>query len=101
MTAPPATITIRPAYGDDHEALQRLAALDSATGFPRAPLLIGEVDGDLWAALSLRDGAVIADPFHPTLALIALLRTHAAATERVEQGSRRRRRGRRYRLRYA
>ena len=30
MPTPTTEITIRPAYADDHEALQRLAALDSA-----------------------------------------------------------------------
>ena len=79
MTAPLATITIRPAYGDDERALRRLAALDSAPQVPPAPLLIAEVDDELRAAMSLQDGSVIADPFHPTLDLVALLRTHGAA----------------------
>jgi hypothetical protein len=75
------SITVRPAYADDSVALERLAALDSADVAPRAPVLLAEVDGELRVALSLDDGTVIADPFHPSLALIALLRTHAAATK--------------------
>src|SRR5207248_246491 len=58
-------ITIRPAYADDHEALTRLAALDSARHAPPSPLVIAEVGGELRAALSLHDGSSIADPFHP------------------------------------
>ena len=58
-------ITIRPAYGDDRAALARLAALDSSA-VPAEPLLLAEADDELRAVLSLRDGSVIADPFHPT-----------------------------------
>jgi hypothetical protein len=72
-------ITIRPAYGDDELALARLAALDSAEQVPPAPLLIAEVDSQLRAALSMRDGSVIADPFFRTVHLLTLLRAHAAA----------------------
>ena len=79
------SITVRPAYADDHAALERLAALDSATVVPAAPLLLAEVDGQLRVALSLHDGTVIADPFHPSLALIELLRTHASA-DRARRG---------------
>ena len=73
-------ILIRPGYADDGRALQRLAALDSAAGPPSAPVLVAEVDGELSAALSLRDGSVIADPFRPTAQIVALLRAHAAAS---------------------
>lgn len=76
---PPSSITIRRAYADDSGGLLRLAALDSAE-IPDSPLLLAEVDGELRAALSLTTGAAIADPFHPTLGLLALLRTHATAT---------------------
>ncbi len=72
------SITIRPGYADDHRALVRLAALDSAS-IPDGPLLVADLDGELSAALSLRDGAAIADPFRPTAEIVALLRAHAAA----------------------
>ncbi len=72
------TIVIRPAYPDDHGALQRLAALDSAT-VPPAPMLVAEAGGELRAALSTVDGASIADPFWPTAELVELLRVHARA----------------------
>jgi hypothetical protein len=71
-----AAITVRPAYADDDRALLRLAALDSARP-PVAPALLAEVDGELRAALSLADGRAIADPFHHTAGLVALLRCHA------------------------
>jgi hypothetical protein len=75
LTAP--TITIRPAYADDAQALTRLAALDSAE-LPDEPLLLAESDGELRVALSLADGSAIADPFAPTAQLVALLHRHAA-----------------------
>lgn len=81
-------ITIRPGYADDHLALVRLAALDSAV-IPAEPLLVAEMDGEMSAALSLSDGTSIADPFRPTADVVALLRAHAAA---ATQTPRRRRR---------
>ena len=83
-------ILIRPGYADDHRALFRLAALDSAAGPPPFPLLVAEVDGELCAALSLRDGSAIADPFRPTADIVALLRAHAAAVRPVPRTRRRR-----------
>ncbi len=71
------TITIRPAYADDQLSLNRLAALDSADFAPKSPLLVAEIDGQIRVALSLDDGDVIADPFFPTTAIVALMRTHA------------------------
>jgi hypothetical protein len=65
-------IVIRPGRPEDQRALERLAGLDSAS-VPAAPLLVAEADGALRAALSLHDGAVIADPFHRTAPLVALL----------------------------
>ena len=72
------TIVIRPAYPDDHGALQRLAALDSAT-VPSAPVIVAEAAGELRAAVSTVDGAAIADPFWPTAELVELLRLRARA----------------------
>ena len=84
-------ITVRPAYADDATAIHRLAALDSSA-VPASPMLLAEVDGELRAALSLADGSAIADPFHPSLGLIDLLRLHAASVARP--GTRRRERSR-------
>jgi hypothetical protein len=88
------SITLRGASRDDHTALCRLAALDSAS-LPPAPLMMGEVDGKLRAAVSIADGTAIADPFYPTAHIVALLRTHAAA--RTRRSDRRRRLSFRYR----
>lgn len=79
-----AQIMIRPAYADDYEALARLAALDSAVEVPPRPLLIAEVDGSLRAALSLRDGSSIADPFFASAQLLVLLRAHSGGDPKPE-----------------
>jgi hypothetical protein len=72
-----AGVTLRAARSDDTAALARLAALDSRRALG-GPLLLAEEDGVLRAALALRTGAVVADPFAPTSHLVALLRRHAA-----------------------
>ena len=70
-------ITIRFAYPDDAQALARLAALDSKP-VPPGPLLVAEVAGELWAAVSVAGHAsVIADPFRHTAELVTLLRERA------------------------
>ena len=78
------TITIRIAGPADGRMLARLAQLDSAV-LPTPPVLIAEIDGEIRAALSLYDAAVIANPFHHTLAAQQLLLTRAAQL----QGNRR------------
>ena len=92
MREVPDTVTIRRAYPDDDSAIWRLAALDSAA-VPAGPFLVAEVDGELRAALSLATHRAIANPFHPTLQLVAMLREYAgaAADQHAPQ------RGRRYR----
>ena len=73
-------VTLRGATPADTQALMRLAALDSSD-VPWGPLVVAEIGGELRAAISLSDRAVIADPFHPTAALVQLLRNlaeHAA-----------------------
>jgi hypothetical protein len=70
-------ITIRLASPHDRITLARLAALDSAP-MPAGTVLIAETDGQLRAALSLGDGASIADPGHPTAATVQLLVARAA-----------------------
>ena len=80
--APP--VTIRHAFPDDSLVLLRLAELDSAQPLV-APVLVAEVDGDVLAAVSLRDGALIADPFHRTQALVALLLARVEQLARTNQ----------------
>jgi hypothetical protein len=75
-----AGITIRSERPEDEPALTRLAQLDSAHTPPPRPLLLAEIEGELRVALSLRDGSVIADPFHLTQATLELLRAHARQT---------------------
>jgi hypothetical protein len=94
----PGDVTLRYGFPDDQPALWRLAALDSAEPLAE-PVLIAEVDGVPWAALSLSDGSVVADPFHRTLDVVALLR--ARAQQLTESHPRHRgRRGLRTRLRF-
>ena len=71
MTA--TSVSIRRAGPYDAPALHRLAALDSAAPLS-GEILMAEVGGKVLAALSLGDGAVVADPFAPTAQLVALLR---------------------------
>lgn len=68
-------ITIRPADGSDDAALTRLGVLDSAP-VPARPMLLAEVDGEVWAAVSVRDLAAVADPFQPSAEVVALVRDH-------------------------
>ena len=77
--APPhaqSPVTVRLATAHDGPALVRVADLDSAV-MPCAPLLIGERASRVVAALSLREGAIIADPFVPTADIVTLLRLRA------------------------
>jgi hypothetical protein len=97
MTAFIEPITVRPAYADDAPALGRLAAPDS-TPVPAAPVLVAEVDGELRAALSLRDGSAIADPFHHTALHVDLLRARAAMQRSGPRRGSRLRHGHRLRL---
>lgn len=70
------SVNIRPDRSTEVEAIARLAQLDSAP-VPSPPLLVAEIGGELRAAMSLADGAVVADPFHPTRELVELLELRA------------------------
>jgi hypothetical protein len=76
-TANQPVIVIREAGPDDAPALARLAALDSAEALEGPEVLVAEVAGKPWAALSLPDGRAVADPFRPSGDLLALLRVRA------------------------
>jgi hypothetical protein len=71
-----AGVTLRVARPDDAPEVARLAVLDSRRALV-GPVLLAEEGGVPRAALSLTDGAVVADPFAPTIHLVALLRRHA------------------------
>jgi hypothetical protein len=65
------------AVSADAEALRRLAQLDSAPAPAPVPILVAEVGGELRAALPLHGGPAIADPYRPTVGLVALLAERA------------------------
>lgn len=73
-------VELRPATGCDHAELERLAQLDSAL-VPDGRLLVAEASGRLVAALSVKSGQAIADPFTPTAHLVAALRVQGARSE--------------------
>jgi hypothetical protein len=58
-------VTFRYARPDDAEALAALAQLDSSRAL-RGTVLVAEAGDELWAAVSLEDGHVIATPFRPS-----------------------------------
>ena len=69
-------VTIREARTDDAKALEQLAELDSSRPL-RRPALVAEVGGELWAAVSVAERRVIADPFRPSGELGYLLEQRA------------------------
>jgi hypothetical protein len=88
-TVPPtSTVTIRHARSTDAKALADLAQLDSHPEL-RGEALVGEVAGEIWAAVSLTDYAVIGDPFRPSGELAFLLLERARQLRR-HTGRRRR-----------
>jgi hypothetical protein len=84
------TITIRIAGPADHQKVRRLAERDTSP-VPSGDLLVALADGEMRAAVNLA-GEAIADPFHPTDAIVGLLQT------RVDQLHGGHRRGLRERL---
>jgi len=71
------TLTIRDLGPADAGTVERIAALDSRHA-PEAPLLGAEVEGRLLAAVSIRTGEAVADPFSRTAELTDLLQLRAA-----------------------
>jgi hypothetical protein len=76
-----ASIHIRTAHPDDSLDLWRLAELDSAV-VPDHPLMLAHSDGEIVAALSVRTGEVIADPFRRTTEAVELLKLRATQLPR-------------------
>jgi hypothetical protein len=70
------SIVIRQAGPADVKALEALAQRDSAA-MPSGAVLVAETGGALRAAVRLDGGPSIADPFHPTTDLLALLEARA------------------------
>jgi hypothetical protein len=73
-------VSIRRSTGADGEALARLAQLDGAAP-PRGDYLLAEEDGTLRAAVSLAGGRPVADPFHRTADLLAMLELRLASLD--------------------
>lgn len=78
-------LTLRYAVQTDADALDRLAQLDARRA-PRGVVLVAEVGGELWAAISLDDHHAVADPFRPTGELVALLVERARQLRRAQRG---------------
>jgi hypothetical protein len=78
------SLTLRMAVPADAEALDRLAQLDSRRA-PRGAVIVAEVGGELWAAVSIDDGHAVADPFRPTGELMALLVERSRQLRRVRR----------------
>jgi hypothetical protein len=77
-----ASVLIRRAGAEDEPALARLAALDERPELPGGERLIGELGGRIVAALDVRSGRAVADPFAPTSAIVELLGLRAAQVRR-------------------
>ncbi len=75
-------VLIRPADAADESALARLAALDERPELPGGERLIGELGGRIVAALDVRSGRAVADPFVPTSGIVELLGLRAAQVKR-------------------
>jgi hypothetical protein len=90
-TGPAPSLTIRYATTEDADSLRRLAQLDSARP-PRGAVLLAEVGGEPWAAISLEDFHTVADPFRPTAELVWLLVERARDLERSQRPPRARKR---------
>jgi hypothetical protein len=69
-------IAIRPAIPADADGLEHLSELDGRR-LPKGQALIGEIEGQLVAAVPLGEGTAIANPFVATGELVDLLRLRA------------------------
>ena len=73
MDSPP----VRPRR-HDIVAVGAVAALDSARA-PGGDVLAGELNGEIVAVITMRDGCVVANPFRATAGVVDLLRSRRAA----------------------
>ncbi len=80
-------VTIRLAGAGDEPAIARVAGRDSGTA-PPSPRLLAERDGIVVAAISLRTGELVADPFVRTAELVELLRCHLAGVRLADEPER-------------
>src|ERR671925_657237 len=80
------SVTIRHIGPGDVEALRRLSAMASRRG-PTGETFVADWGGERGAATWVDDRHTVADPFHPTRTLVALLDEHA---RQLRDGGRRR-----------
>jgi hypothetical protein len=91
-----AAATIRAAEARDVPALERLAALETAPVAARelaeqadtGDVLVAESGGRVVAALAMRDGLAVADPFARTGSLVRPLRDRASELARARRARR-------------
>ncbi len=76
-----APVLIRPAAANDEPEIARLSALDERE-LPAGERLIAELGGRIVAALDVRSGCAVADPFVPTSGIVELLGLRAAQVRR-------------------
>jgi hypothetical protein len=84
---PPGELRIRRSGPADRTALAHLAQLDGAPP-PAGDHLLAEEDGALRAALPLDGTPVLADPFHRTADIVAMLELRAAGLTPPAHGPR-------------
>jgi hypothetical protein len=75
---------IRVATEEDAAALAHIAEVDSQRPL-RGPVLVGFIEGRPAAAISLKDGRAVADPFRNTAHLAAHLRARSGAVAAAER----------------
>lgn len=75
-------VLIRHAAAADEPAIARLAALDERPQLPGGERLVGELGGRVVAALDVRSGRSVADPFVATSGVVELLGLRAAQVKR-------------------
>ena len=94
------TVVLRPAGTDEQATVRRLSYLDSSRPL-RGEVMLGYVGEQAVAAVSLRDGRVVADPFVHSADVVEMLRAYAEGV-RAGRANRHRARGvRRPRLGFA
>jgi hypothetical protein len=69
-------ITIRHSADGDRARVLELSQLDGRPA-PTGDMLLAEVDGKLWAAVGIEDGAAVSDPFEPAGDVVWLLQVRA------------------------
>ncbi len=71
-------LSIRAAGSGDGDGLARLAELEGVP-LPEGELLVVEVQGELWAAISIENGKSLADPFRPSARVVSVARLYLSA----------------------